>query len=67
MGLQGGYARARPQRSAENLAMFRFRGSSMLGRAPAQTSDDVCVEIPNEELGLLFHAINDSTVGGAGE
>ena len=41
--------------------MFRFRGSSMLGRAPAQTSDDVFVEIPNEELGLLFHAINDST------
>jgi hypothetical protein len=28
----------------------------MLGRPPAQTFDEVFVEIPHEQLGLLFHA-----------
>lgn len=60
MGLQGGCAGLRPKRGAENLAVLRFSGPAMLGRSPAQASDEVFVEVPHQELGFRSHAINDS-------
>lgn len=41
--------------------MLRFRGTSVLRRSPSETRDDLIVEIPDEQLGLSRHAINDST------
>ena len=69
MGLQGGCAGLRPKRGAENLAVLRFSGPAVLGRSPAQASDEVFVEVPHQELSFRFHAINDSIlrIGGASE
>ncbi len=43
--------------------MLRFGGPAMRRRASAQAFDEVLVKVPHQELGFLFHDINDSRHG----